>query len=135
MRPRPLLIIPLLILPLLLLAAPVLAASTATISGAPTAHASPDAGAAVTGHLPSGATVTVERCTSGAAQLTPTSGADDWCLLRGIGWVRGQDLVNLSPDPATLLPEDAGFDPLDDATSAWDDLDTALDDAPPLQPF
>src|SRR5688572_18958788 len=38
MRPRPLFI-----LPLLLLATPALAARTATISGTPTAHASPDA--------------------------------------------------------------------------------------------
>ena len=131
MRPHPLLI-----LPLLLLATPVLAASTATISGAPTAHASPDAGAEITLHPPTGATVTVERCTSGAAQPTPTaSDPDDWCLLRGIGWVRGQDLVNLSPDPAMLLPEDTGFDPIDDATSAWDDLDASPDDAPPLPSF
>ena len=40
MRPRPLLI-----LPLLLLATPALGARTATVPGAPTAHASPDVGA------------------------------------------------------------------------------------------
>ena len=131
MRPRPLLI-----LPLLLHATPALAASTATISGAPTARASPDAGAEITGHPPTGATVTVERCTSDATPIPLTApGADDWCLLRGIGWVRGQDLVNLSADPALLLPEPDAFDPLKPATSAWDDPDSAPDDAPPPPSF
>ena len=120
------------LLPLLLLATPALAARTATISGAPTAHASPDAGADITGHPPTGATVTVERCTSDATPAAATApGADDWCLLRGVGWVMGQDLVNLSADPATLLPEEDAFDPLKPTTPAWDDLDASPDDAPP----
>ena len=126
----------LLILPLLLLATPALAARTATISGAPTAHASPDVGAEVTGHPPSGATVTVERCTSDATSVAATvPGADDWCLLRGVGWVMGQGLVNLSADPAALLPEDGAFDPLEPATSTWDDLDASPDDIPPQPSF
>ena len=129
MRPRPLLIIP-----LLLLATPTLAARTATISGAPSAHASPDFGAAVTGHPPTGATVTVERCTGDATQDT-APGANDWCLLRGVGWVMGQGLVNLSADPATLLPGDADFDPLKDATPAWDDLESPSDQAPAQPSF
>ena len=130
---------PLLILPLLLLATPALAARTATISGEPTAHASPDALAAVTGHPPTGATVTVESCTSDAAQGTAPGiqrsapGSNDWCLLRGVGWVMGQGLVNLSADPATLLPEDADFDPLKDTTPAWDDLESPPDEVP-VQP-
>ena len=101
---------PLLILPLLILATPALAAQTATISGTPTAHASPDANADITGHPPTGATVTVERCTSDAPQVTAPGiqysapGMDDWCLLRGVGWVMAQGLVNLSADPAMLLP-------------------------------
>lgn len=124
----------LLILPLLLLATPALAARTATISGTPTAHASPDASADVTGHPPAGAVVTVERCTSDAAQAT-APGTNDWCLLRGVGWVTGQDLVNLSPDPAALLPEDDAFDPLKPAASPWDDLDAPSDDVPAQPSF
>lgn len=131
MRPRPLLI-----LPLLLLATPALAARTATISGAPSAHASPDANAAVTGHPPTGATVTVERCTSDATQDTATApGTDDWCLLRSVGWVMGQGLVNLSADPAALLPDDAGFDPLKPTTPAWDDLESPPDQVPAQPSF
>ena len=127
---------PLLILPLLLLATPAVAARTATIAGAPTAHASPDATTEVTGHPPSGATVTVERCTSDATTIPLTVlGADEWCLLRGVGWVMGQGLVNLSADPAALLPEDGAFDPLKDTTPAWDDLDASPDDAPPPPSF
>ena len=131
MRPRPLFI-----LPLLLLATPALAARTATISGAPTAHASPDTAADITGHPPTGATVTIERCTSDATLATATApGTDDWCLLRGIGWVMGQDLVNLSADPAALLPDDGIFDPLKPATPTWDDLDSSPDDAPAQPSF
>ncbi|KKC32285.1 hypothetical protein [Devosia psychrophila] len=136
MRPRPLLI-----LPLLLLATPALAARTATISGEPTAHASPDAGAAVTGHPPTGATVTVERCTSDATQNTAPGtkfsapGTDDWCLLRGVGWVMGPGLINLSADPATLLPDDAAFDPLKPTTPTWDDLESPPDDVPAQPSF
>ena len=98
-----------------------MAARTAIISGAPTAHASPDAGADVTGHPPAGATVTVERCTSDTTQAT-VPGTNDWCLLRGVGWVMGPSLLNLSADPAMLLPEDDRFDPLKPATPTWDDL-------------
>lgn len=129
MRPRPLLI-----LPLLLLATPALAARTAVISGTPTAHASPDAAADITGHPPTGAVVTVERCTSDATRDT-APGTNDWCLLRGVGWVRGQDLVNLAADPATLLPEEDSFDPLKDTTPAWDDLDASPDETPPQPSF
>lgn len=118
----------LLILPLLLLTTPALAARTATISGTPTAHVRPDAAAEVTHHVPSGATVTVESCTSDAAPGTATTpGAEDWCLLRGVGWVRGQDLVNLSVDPTMLLPEEGAFDPLKAPTPSWDDLDAERD--------
>ena len=129
MHPRPLII-----LPLLLLATPALAARTATISGAPTAHASPDAAAEVTGHPPTGAVVTVERCTSDAAPAT-APGTDDWCLLRGVGWVMGRGLVNLSADPASLMPDDDGFDPLKDTPAAWDDLETSPDQAPARPSF
>lgn len=129
MRPRPLLI-----LPLLLLATPVLAARTATISGAPTAHASPDAGTEVTGHPPTGATVTVERCTSDATQAA-APGANDWCLLRGVGWVLSPGLLNLSADPATLLPDNGAFDPMKDATPTWDDLDASPDEDPTQPSF
>lgn len=129
MRPRPLLI-----LPLLLLATPALSAGTATITGAPTAHASPDAAAEIIGHPPTGATVTVEHCTSDATPAR-VPGTDDWCLLRGVGWVMSPSLVNLSADPATLLPEDDAYDPLKPATSAWDDLDASPDDTPPLPSF
>lgn len=127
MRPSPLLI-----LTLLIFATPSLAARTATISGAPTAHASPDAGAAVTGHPPTGATVTVERCISDATQGT-APGTNDWCLLRGVGWVMGQGLVNLSADPPTLLRDDAAFDLFKDTTPAWDDLESPPDEVP-VQP-
>lgn len=131
MRPHPLLI-----LPLLLLATPALAARTATISGEPTAHASPDASADVTGHPPTGATVTVERCTSDMNQGTGTApGTNDWCLLRGVGWVMGQGLVNLSADPSTLLPDDNDFDPLKPTTPAWDDLESPSDEAPATPSF
>jgi hypothetical protein len=136
MRPRSLLI-----LPLLLLATPALAARTATITGAPTAHASPDASTEVTGHPPTGATVTVERCTSDTTQATApgaqgsTLDNNDWCLLRGIGWVMSPSLLNLSADPAMLLPDDGAFDPMNDATSAWDDLNASPDDAPQQSSF
>ena len=136
MRPRPLLI-----LPLLILATPALAAQTATISGTPTAHASPDASADITGHPPAGAVVTVERCTSDTTQATAPGiqysapGTADWCLLRGVGWVMGQGLVNLSADPAMLLPDDAAFDPLKDPTPAWDDLVSPSDQAPARPSF
>ena len=80
--------------------------------------------------------MTVERCTSDATPTTATvPGADDWCLLRGVGWVMGLGLVNLSADPTALLPEDGAFDPLKPATSAWDDLDASPDDTPPQPSF
>lgn len=131
----------LLTLPLLLLATPALAARTATISGTPAAHASPDATSAVTGHPPTGAIVTVEHCTSDGthpsapgAQNSPLE-TNDWCLLRGVGWVRAQDLVNLSADPAQLLPEDDAFDPLKPTAPTWDDLDDTTEDTPTQPAF
>ena len=119
---------------ILLLATPALAARTAVISGTPTAHASPDAAADITGHPPAGAVVTVERCTSDAAQVTAPD-TNDWCLLRGVGWVPGPSLVNLSADPADLLPEDDAFDPLKPTTPTWDDLDQSPEDAPTQPAF
>jgi len=100
---------------LLLLATPALAAQTATISGTPAAHASPNATADITGHPPAGATVTIEQC------------SNDWCLVRGLGWVAADSLVNLSADLESLLPENAGFDPLKEAAPAWDDMQSPFE--------
>ena len=115
----------------LLPAAPSRAAQTAVVRGAPSAHASPSLDAPLTGTLPAGATVTLEQCSgdslAGAAlagrKLPPLPpGEDDWCLVRGVGWVEAGSLVDITPDPADLLPGMDMLDPLKDPTPAWDDL-------------
>jgi len=117
-----------LIAALLLLATPAHAARTATISGTPSAHASPEASAEITGHPPTGATVTIEHCTGETAGfIAPAPGEDTWCLIRGLGWIAAAGLSNLSADPQTLLPDNAGFDPLKEAAPAWDDLQSPFD--------
>ena len=82
--------------------------------------------------------MTLERCSTdlpggGASGRTiqPAPDADAWCLVRGAGWVHARSLVNIAPDPQSLLPAGTGFDPLDPlkaSTPAWDDPTGAADD-------
>ena len=110
--------------------APAHAAQTAIVSGAPPLFDGPGGDYPATGQrLPPGATVTLERCSSdlvsgsaAAGAVAPAPGAGGWCLVRGAGWVAAGALVNISADPASLLPGGDFRDPLQDAAPAWDDF-------------
>ena len=121
--------LPLLLLFVALPAAAAPAARTATVSGTPPLYAGPGIEFAATGAtLPAGALVTLEYCSSdqatgstGAGLLRLAPGAGDWCLVRGAGWVAAGAPVNISADPASLLPGGDFRGPLQDAAPAWDD--------------